>query len=169
VRLLVPPWLALGGPAGSVLFNVAWLVLGFVSPGFTIWGTTVAPYLPISAGISGLGLGPTALYMNGAFVLSGLLLLGGVIGICWNIGELTTREPWVSMCLLGLCAIGMVMDGIFTLESMLLHLVGFVLGVGSLVPGFLFTDVVVRRIRRWPGVGGCLIVSGLLTLGLLLL
>ena len=52
-------WLALGAVAGPALFTFAWFVLGFLSPGFTIFGTLIAPYSPISQPISGLGLGTT--------------------------------------------------------------------------------------------------------------
>ena len=41
-------WLALGAVGGPVLFTVAWLALGFVSPGYTAWGVHIAPYSPIS-------------------------------------------------------------------------------------------------------------------------
>ena len=74
-------WLALGAVAGPVLFTLAWFVLGFLSPGFTIFGTVIEPYSPISHPISGLGLGPTAPFMNAAFVLSGILLMAGAIGV----------------------------------------------------------------------------------------
>src|SRR6266702_8256621 len=74
-------WLALGAVAGPVLFTLAWLVLGELSPGYTAWGTRIAPYSPISQVISGLGLGITAPFMNTAFVLNGLLILVGVVGI----------------------------------------------------------------------------------------
>ena len=74
-------WLALGAISGPVLFTLAWLILGFVSPGFVLFGSLIAPYSPISHPISGLGLPPNGPYMNAAFVLSGLLLLAGVIGI----------------------------------------------------------------------------------------
>jgi hypothetical protein len=63
------------------LFTAAWLVLGFISPGYTVSGTRISPYSPITQPISGLGLGKTAPYMNAAFILTGLLLLAGVIGI----------------------------------------------------------------------------------------
>jgi hypothetical protein len=56
-------------------------VLGFVSPGYTLWDILIAPYSAVSQPMSGLGLGPTAPIMNGAFVLSGLLLLAGVTGV----------------------------------------------------------------------------------------
>src|SRR5690349_15892098 len=67
--------LALGAIAGPALFTVAWLVLGFVSPGYTVGDTHIAPYSLVSQPISGLGMGDTAPFMNTAFVLSGLLLL----------------------------------------------------------------------------------------------
>src|SRR6266542_6662982 len=99
-------WLALGDVAGPVLFTLAWFVLGFLSPGFTIFGTLIAPYSPISAPISGLGLGPTAPFMNTAFVLGGLLLLAGVIGIVQGIRELAAVARWSCTALLALTPLG---------------------------------------------------------------
>src|SRR5919204_5246623 len=99
-------WLALGAIAGPLLFDVAWFVLGLLSPGFTVWGTRIAPYSPISAPISGLGLGPTGPYMNAAFVLSGVLLLAGVVGVLATIPELGARGRWASGALLALCPLG---------------------------------------------------------------
>ena len=72
--------LVYGAIAGPVLFTAAWLVLGFVSPGYTAWGGYI-PYSPIHQGVSGLGMGPTAPYMNAAFILNGVLTLVGVVGI----------------------------------------------------------------------------------------
>src|SRR5213592_695348 len=104
-------WLALGAVAGPVLFTVAWFVLGLLSPGFTIFGTKIAPYSPVSAGISGLGLGPTAPFMNAAFVLNGLLLAVGVVGTFHSIREMSTVARWSCTVLLGLSPLGSVMDG----------------------------------------------------------
>src|SRR6266568_9561703 len=87
-------WLALGAVAGPVLFTLAWVVLGELSPGYTAWGTWIAPYSPISQGISGLGLGPTAPFMNAAFVLSGLLLAVGVVGTFRSIREMSSVARW---------------------------------------------------------------------------
>ena len=63
------PGIALGAAAGPAVFTLTWLVLGFVSRGYTAWGVYV-PYSPIHQGVSGLGLGETALYMNAAFIVN---------------------------------------------------------------------------------------------------
>src|SRR6266540_1121055 len=121
-------WLAWGAVAGPVLFTLAWLVLGFLSPGYTIWGTRIAPYSPISQPISGLGMGATAPYMNAAFILGGLLLLAGVIGVPETTNA-SDRPAFrrASTALLVLTPLGMMIDGIFNLEAMMLHLLGFLL------------------------------------------
>src|SRR5258706_8039301 len=121
-------WLALGAVAGPVLFTLAWFILGFLSPGYTAWGTRIAPYSPISQGISGLGLGITAPFMNTAFVLCGLFLLAGAVGIFQGIREMGAVARWSCTVLLALSALGSVMDGIFTLESILPHTAGLPLG-----------------------------------------
>src|SRR6266702_4872373 len=100
-------WLALGAIAGPVLFTLAWVVLGFLSPGYTAWGTRIAPYSPISQGISGLGLGITAPFMNTAFVFSGLLILAGVVGIVEGIREMGVLARWSCTVLLALSPLGM--------------------------------------------------------------
>ena len=87
---MLPPVLAHGDTqarsalvlAGALIGLATWLVLGAVSPGYTVFGVHIAPYSPIAQPISGLGLGVTAPYMNAAFVLSGLAMFTGVVGIC---------------------------------------------------------------------------------------
>lgn len=162
-------WLALGAVAGPVLFTLAWFVLGFLSPGFTIFGTLIAPYSPISQPISGLGLGPTAPFMNTAFVLNGLLLLAGVVGIFQSIREMGGIARWSCTVLLALSPLGMVVDGLFTLESFWLHMAGFLLGTGTLVLSFLVTGLFLRRVPRWRQFGNWLLLGSPLTLALLIL
>jgi uncharacterized protein DUF998 len=162
-------WLALGAVAGPVLFTLAWLVLGFLSPGFTIFGTRIAPYSPISAGISGLGLGPTAPYMNAAFVLNGVLLLVGVVAAVQCIRELRTAAAWSCTMLLGLSPLGSIMCGIFTLESPTPHYLGALLGFGFPVVSFLITGLLLRRIALWQRFGRGLLFGSPLTLVLLVL
>jgi hypothetical protein len=162
-------WLALGAVAGPVLFTVAWFVLGFLSPGFTIFGTEIAPYSPVSAGISGLGLGRTAALMNAAFVLNGLLLAVGVVGTFHSIREMSAGARWCCIVLLGLAPLGSTMDGVFTLESFFPHFVGFALAIGPPILTFPITGLLLRRIPRWRRFGNRLLLGGPLTLALLVL
>jgi hypothetical protein len=163
-------WLALGAVAGPILFTIAWVVLGFLSPGYTLFGTRIAPYSPVSQPISGLGLGPTGPFMNAAFVLGGLLLLAGVIGVFQTIGPAgrpAARRACVA--LLALTPLGMVVDGIFTLEEVLAHLIGFLLAVATPVLSFLAAGVLLRDIPRWRRFGTWLLLGSPLTLLLVVL
>jgi hypothetical protein len=157
--------LELGAVFGPVLVTVVWLGLGFVSPGYDLWGIHVAPYSPISQPISGLGLGPTGPFMNAAFVVSGLLLIAGAVGIFRELPELSLRGRWIAGVLLALPGVGSVIDGIFTFEHVLPHLVGFLLvlatGAGFPVAGFLL-----RRVPGWRAFGTWLVVAGPVTLAL---
>jgi hypothetical membrane protein len=145
-------WLPLGAVAGPVLFTLAWLVLGFLSPGYSAFGTQIAPYSPITQPISGLGMGPTGPFMNAAFVLSGLLLMAGVIGIFQTL-RTTGRSAarWACAALLALSPLGLVVDGIFNLEAVVPHLIGFVLATESPVLSFLAAGLFLRTIRAGGG------------------
>jgi hypothetical protein len=162
-------WLALGAVAGPVLFTLACFILGFLSPGYTAWGTRIAPYSPISQGISGLGLGITAPFMNTAFVLCGLFLLAGVVGIFQGIREMGAVARWSCTLLLALSALGMAVDGIFTLESFLPHMVGFLLAAASPVLSFVVIGLLLRRVPRWRRFGNWLLLGSPLTLLLVVL
>jgi hypothetical protein len=165
-----PRWLVLGAVAGPILFTLAWVVLGSLSPGYTIFGTRIAPYSPVSQPISGLGLGDTGPFMNAAFILGGLLLLAGVIAVFQTIGP--TGRPAArraSLALLALTPLGMVVDGIFTLEDVLAHLVGFLLAVGTPVLGFLVAGRYLRHIPGWRRFGTWLLLGSPLTLVLVVL
>jgi len=162
-------WLALGAVAGPVLFTLAWIVLGFLSPGYTAWGVRIAPYSSISQGISGLGLGITAPYMNTAFVFSGLLILVGVVGIFQGIREMGALARWSCTLLLALSPLGMAMDGIFTLESFLPHIMGFLLAAGSPILSFVIIGIVFRRIPSFRQFGNWLLLASPITLALLIL
>jgi hypothetical membrane protein len=161
-------WLALGAVAGPALFTLAWLVLGFLSPGYTLFGTLIAPYSPISQPISGLGLGPTGTFMNTAFVLSGLVLLAGVAGIFQTMRPSGRRPAGrVSAALLALSPLGLVVAGSFTLETVMPHLLGFLLATGTPVVSFLTTGLFLRGVPGWRRFGTWLLLGSPLTLVLL--
>jgi hypothetical protein len=170
---LATPWvvrrLALGAVVGPILFTVSWIVLGELSPGYTAWGIQFAPYSPISQPISGLGLGPTGPYMNAAFLLEGLFLLAGAVGIAQAIPQIGAGARWCCMALLALSALGAAMDGIFTLESFLPHFIGFGLGCGTPVLSFLVIGFLLRRTPSLRRLGNGLLLASPLTLVLLIL
>jgi hypothetical membrane protein len=159
-----PRRLALGAVAGPVLFTMAWLILGAVSPGYTISGTWISPYSAISQPISGLGLGETARYMNPAFILSGLLLLAGVVGIVAAVppgSKPAARKA--SAILLALAPVGLIVVGLFTLESPTLHLSGAMLVLATPVVSFLITGLHLRQVPGWHRFGNALLVASPLT------
>lgn len=168
----VARWLALCAAVGPVLFTLAWVVLGFLSPGYTLWGKHIAPYSPVIQPVSGLGLGPTAPFMNTAFVLNGLLSIVGVIGI-FQITKTSSRVGARRACtvLLILSPLGSLTDGIFTLQtSGFIHLfVGFLLGAATPVVSFVVTGLFFRRIPTFRRFGTWLLLGSPLTLVLLVL
>ncbi len=164
-------WLALGAVAGPALFTLAWFVLGFLSPGMRFGGSPLIPSSPIATPISGLGLGPTAPFMNAAFVISGLLLIIGVLGV-FQTSDMASGRPtarWACAALLALTGVGLVVEGIFTLESFFPHFVGFLLGTGTPVVSFLAAGFFFRGIPRWRRFGNWLLLGSPLTLLLLVL
>jgi Protein of unknown function (DUF998) len=157
--------LALGAVAGPVLFTLAWLILGALSPGYTVSGTWISPYSAISQPISGLGLGETARYMNTAFVISGLLLLAGVIGVARTLppgGRPVARI--VSAILLGLAPVGLIIIGFFTLETPARHLAGAMLVLATPVVSFVVTGLYLRGVPGWHRFGNGLLLASPITL-----
>jgi hypothetical protein len=127
-----------------VLFTVAWMVLGLVNDGYTLFGTVVEDYSPIRQPISGLGLGATATAMNAAFVGYGLTAIAGAVGASRLIGEIDPGSRLPTLITLGLHGLGSITVGVFTLESMDLHSVGFLLILAP-IAGFVLVG---RRLSR---------------------
>ena len=161
--------LALGAVIGPVLFTVAWFVLGFLSTGYTLFDHRFTDYAPISQPISGLGLGSTGPYMNAAFVVTGLILIAGVVGV-FNTTRAAGRPALrrTAMVLLACSGVGQVIDGIFTLEAVMPHFLGFALALGTPVISFLVAGRYFRGIPGWRRFGSWLLLGSPLTLGLLI-
>lgn len=104
-----------------------------------------------------------------SFVLSGLFLLVGLIGIFQAIRKFGIVACWICTVSLALSALGMAMDGIFTLQSFFLHFVGFGLSSGTPVLSFLVTGFLLRRILSFRRLGNWLLLASPLTLVLLVL
>lgn len=148
--------LALLAPLGAFLFTLAWFVLGLVSPGYRLFDLVIEPYSPISQPISGLGLGVTGPWMNAAFVIGGALVFTGTLGATTLVPR--TGFARVALALVSLVGVGMIVDGLFTLESVMLHLAGFLLAVPLPAVGFVLAGIVLRRIR--PLIATWLVVAG---------
>jgi hypothetical membrane protein len=148
-------------PAGAALFTLTWLVLGAVSPGYPLFGRTIAPYSWVSQPISGLGLGSTGPWMNAAFVLGGVLVSAGVLATArlWR-----GRSRRTALVLLACMGVGMAVCGLFTLESIMLHLVGFVVAVVLPGVGLVLAGVALRRTA--PRLATVALVGGVATLAL---
>jgi hypothetical protein len=162
------PALALAAVAGPVLFTIAWIVLGFVNTGYTLWGVHVAHYNPIQQQISALGVGNTAPYMNTTFILTGLLLIVGPIGIFTALhGEMTARTRKWSLVLWILPGVGSIVDGIFTFQHVT-HSAGFALSLCS-IAGFAVTGIALGQSPTWRNTGRWLIGGAVLTIALTVL
>jgi hypothetical protein len=159
-------WLALGAVIGPLVFTLAWLVLGALSPGYTVFGVYIAPYSQIAQPISGLGMGVTAPYMTAAFVLSGLAMFIGVVGIYTTL-PCRPATRWLCAALLALTPFGLILAGLFNLESPMLHYVGALLSLGSPVLSFLVTGHVLRGIPGWRRLGTGLLLASPISLVLL--
>lgn len=154
--------LPLLAPLGALVFTLAWLVLGAISPGYRLFDLVIEPYSPVSQPVSGLGLGVTAPWMNAAFVGGGALLL---------VGAAAARRAFPRGRLVGagyvlsaLTGVGMVVDGLFTLEAVMLHLVGFLLAVVLPAVGFVVLGLGLRRAH--PALSRLLLVTGPVALAL---
>ena len=153
--------LALGAAIGPALFTLSWLALGFISTGYTLFDHTFTEYSPISQPISGLGIGSTAPYMNAAFIVTGLILIVGILGVFRTIGS--TARPALrraSLILLAGTGVGQVICGVFTLEAMMPHLLGFLLALGLPVVSFVVAGRYLRRVPGWERFGTWLMTLG---------
>jgi hypothetical membrane protein len=147
--------LALGAIAGPILFTLAWLPLGLLRPG----------YSQIRQQISDLGIGPHGILMDGAFVLGGLLILAGVVGIVQATRtDVGTTARWICTVLLALAPLGEIAVGAFNETHVTGHVTGAILAFQTPIIGFLATGLVLRRSPRWRRIGNWLLVASPLTL-----
>jgi hypothetical membrane protein len=147
-------WLALGAVAGPIYFVLAYTILGFLRPGYSL----------VSEQISGLGVGQYALVMNASFAMMGLLIFVGVIGIFQNMKELGAVARWSCIILLELSPIGGIICGLYTYETFFLHFIGFFLACGTPVISYLVVGLLFRRVPLYRRFGNWLILGSPLTL-----
>ena len=158
--------LALAGIGGPILFVLVFTIDGWLSPG----------YSSLSQSVSSLGTtGTYAWIQNTNFVVFGLLLMAFAVGFSRQMREVLSREGvWVSSLLLLLTGAGLVNDGFFTQDSVmtfhgLLHALGFLVIFASLIVALLLIGRQLSSIAAWRGYGWYSTITGLLTLGVLVL
>lgn len=164
-------WFALGAIAGPLLLNLAWIVLGLMRPETKdSWGVSGGITGMITQPVSGLGIGPNDWLFNAAFLLNGILMLAGVVGVFQSI-EVSDRSGWRNVCavLLALSGVGSAICGIFTIQFFIPHMIGFLLGGGLPVLSFLASGFFFRGIPSWRRFGTWLLIASPLTLALLAL
>jgi hypothetical membrane protein len=147
-------WLALGAVAGPIFFVLAYTILGFLRPGYSL----------VSETVSGLGVGPYALAMNASFIIMGLLIFVGVLGIFQNMKELGAAARWSCIILLELSPMGAIICGLYTYETFLFHFIGFFLACGTPVICYLLVGFKLRRVPLYRRFGNWLILGSPLTL-----
>ena len=104
--------------------------------------------------------------MNAAFVASGLLIAIGAVGVFRAIPGLSSRARTTYTAIFALAGLGLVIDGLFTLEQIMAHTLGFGLGIGALVVGYFLAGRALRRMPAWRGAGTLALVASGLTIGL---
>jgi hypothetical membrane protein len=108
--------------------------------------------------------------MNSVFIICGVLLLAGVIGVVLALppgGRRVTRIA--SSILLALSPVGLIIIGLFTLDSPAMHLLGAMLILATPVISFLITGLHLRDLPGWHQFGNKLLVAAPLTLVLFVL
>lgn len=163
-----PKALSLGAVFGPIMFSLSWLVLGFMSPGYTIYGTVITSYSVIAQPISGLGLGLTGPWMNAAFIVfGGIFLLAGIIAVFLIIPGMGKTARFWSMLVLAMMPLGTIGCGLFTLEAGFAHYLSAMIAFGAAVPGFLIAGLSLRRLPGWQRLGRWLIIASPLTVALI--
>ena len=107
--------------------------------------------------------------MNAAFVVTGLILIAGVVGVFRTTraaGRPVLRRT--AAVLLACTGVGQVIDGIFNLEAVMPHFLGFALALGTPVISFLVAGRYFRGIPDWRRFGTWLQLGSPLTLALLI-
>jgi len=165
-RTMLAQLLALAGVIGPIFFVLGFTIAGWLDPG----------YSPLQESVSALGAeGPYPWLQNATFVVFGLLLLAFALGFFHQMREvLSTKGRRASTFLLVLTGTGLVSDGFLTEGPVttlhgVLHGLGFLIIFGSLIIALLLIGGQLRAIAAWRGAGWYTMMTGMLTLGVLIL
>lgn len=153
-------WLAAAGIIGPLLYVAAFSVAGWLRPG----------YVAIHEAVSDLGLGPNAWLVNGAGILTWLLLSGWVIAFLRRTRTLLPAAwRWTCGALLEVPPLGYAIASIYTEAPATLFVhtyVGAVLGLLSPVVVFFVAGLALRRVEGWRGWSTYSFIASVATLAL---
>ncbi|GHU07238.1 hypothetical protein FACS1894151_01280 [Spirochaetia bacterium] len=152
-------WLSFCSIAGSILLTLAWIVFGlFMPPVHNEYGIIGGILGTISNPISGIGVGPYGIFYNLAFILSGVLIFIGILGVFLFLDK-KSKKHWLMAALLLLSPIGFIIVGVVNLSvSVPLHMIGFFLGGGSLIVGGIIVGLYFRSFKNCKIYGNILII-----------
>ncbi len=164
---IAPRLIALIGVVSPIFCVLVFTLAGFLRPG----------YSPIHHVISDLGVGPDGWILNTDLIVSGLLFIIFAIGFYqWMRPVISRGWLLVSTFLLMLSGAGAVNEGIFHQPShgdpaahlhMVLHGIGLVVLFYSLIIALLIIGWRLCKTPTWRGYGWYLLLTALVTLGLL--
>jgi hypothetical membrane protein len=160
---------ALIGVVSPILCVLVFTLAGFLRPG----------YSPIHHVISDLGVGPDGWILNTDLIISGLLFIIFAIGLYqWMLPLISRGWLLASTILLMLSGAGVANEGIFHQPAhgdpaahlhMVLHSIGLAVLFYSLIIALLIIGWRLCKIPSWRGYGWYLLLTALVTLGLLIL
>jgi len=152
-------WPSLGAVAGPIILAIGWSILGALHPG----------YSPKRQLISVLGIIQGGWVLDTIFVLNGLLILIGIFGTVRSMrSEVGTNSRRIIAILLALSALGVLWDGIFNMNDLILHTIGTQFACGLPIITFPIIGLMLRRAPAWRRVGNWFILSGPLSLMLII-
>jgi hypothetical membrane protein len=151
-------FLALCAVIGPFLFILSFTILGLINP----------LYSEIRQQISVLAVESYGILLNIGFIIGGLLTIVGVIIICQKLFMQTGNHKKIgsiSILLLSIPPLGMVLCGVFPINSSLsfMHFIGANLACTFPSISFLITGIFVCGILKNRILGILLIIAGLLT------
>jgi hypothetical protein len=152
-------WLSFCAIIGSILLTLDWIILGLLMPpvhnGYGIIGGISGT---ISNPISGTGVGPYGVLYNLLFVLSGVFIFMGILGV-FSILNKKSKNHWIIAALLLLSSIGFIIVGAVNISmSVPLHMIGFCLAGGSLIIGGIISGIYFKKFENCKKFGNILII-----------
>jgi hypothetical membrane protein len=147
-------WLSLGAITGPIVLAVGWIILGALDQG----------YSPTRQLISVLGIVKDGIALDVVFLLSGLLILLGIVGIVRAMRpEINKKARYIIAILLALSPLGVIWDGIFNMNHLILHTIGTQFACALPILTLPIIGLILRH-SKWRRISNWLVFSGLLSL-----